>query len=417
VDHANEHKEVADDAWAGPCGRRGLEAPDGSCICTALWSGPTCEGGEEYAFDENAGPARKPHGFLKNIGMAVNGLQGASREIRIHLPGKTPAWRYIAKAKGELLNLVPERDPVTERRYGACALVGNAGVLLNNKHTGEAIDAHEMVFRFNGAPTKGLEEFVGSRTHFRLVNSKWVDFREAEEMVLWNMRAPGSLDFYKERKSKNRSERFYIFSADFVNYIGQVAASMAKSFEGAEGEAFSSLEGGYTPTSGITGVIIALNLCHKVTIYGMQVSELQGYPYHYHNRCPQPFGARDLAEWLIFDRLVKEGLVTFNEPCVVECHGTEAECAECREQHPETYGEDVKAEALRIWEKGPLPDYCASRAELLRREKERLAKGGEPFTKEERDAIMRELAEKLKPASAAPAKEGRRANRGYKLLR
>jgi hypothetical protein len=57
-------------------------------------------------------------------------------------------------------------------------------------------------------------------------------------------------------------------------------------------QAFSSLEGGYTPTSGITGVLIALNLCRKVNIYGMQVSEAQGYPYHYHNRCPQPHGVR-----------------------------------------------------------------------------------------------------------------------------
>eukprot|EP00959_Pyramimonas_sp_CCMP1952_P172595 3606433-Pyramimonas_sp.AAC.1 len=41
--------------------------------------------------------------------------------------------------------MVPERDPVTEHRFGSCALVGNAGVLLNNKKTGKAIDAHEMV--------------------------------------------------------------------------------------------------------------------------------------------------------------------------------------------------------------------------------------------------------------------------------
>jgi len=143
-------------------------------------------------------------------------------------------------------------------------------------------------------------------------------------------------------------------------------------------------------------VLIALNLCRKVTIYGMQVSEAQGYPYHYHNRCPQPHGARDIAEWLIFDRLVKEHLVTFNEPCVVECHGSEAECATCRQEHPETYTDEVKAAAMRIWSKNPMPDYCASRAELLKREREQLARGGEGFTKEERDKIMKELADKNK---------------------
>jgi hypothetical protein len=82
--------------------------------------------------------------------------------------------------------------------------------------------------------------------------------------------------------------------------------------------------------------------------------------------------ARDTAEWLIFDRLVKEHLVTFNEPCVVECHGSEAECATCRQEHPETYTDEVKAAAMRIWSKNPMPDYCASRAELLKREREQV---------------------------------------------
>ena len=77
------------------CAEAALGTPE-----AAEGGGARPQGGDEFAFDENAGPARRPTGFQKNIGMALNGLQGASREIRIHLPGKTPAWRYIAKAKG-----------------------------------------------------------------------------------------------------------------------------------------------------------------------------------------------------------------------------------------------------------------------------------------------------------------------------
>ena len=36
----------------------------------------------------------------------------------------------------------------------SCALVGNSG-LLKRTHFGNAIDAHDTVFRFNAAPTKG----------------------------------------------------------------------------------------------------------------------------------------------------------------------------------------------------------------------------------------------------------------------
>jgi hypothetical protein len=42
--------------------------------------------------------------------------------------------------------------------------------------------------------------------------------------------------------------------------------------------------GDYTPTSGWTGLILAASVCGKITLYGMQISEEQGVPYHYHNR-------------------------------------------------------------------------------------------------------------------------------------
>jgi hypothetical protein len=40
----------------------------------------------------------------------------------------------------------------------------------------------------------------------------------------------------QDRKSKNKSEKFFIFSADFVNYIGQTAEQLSKSFTGADAE-------------------------------------------------------------------------------------------------------------------------------------------------------------------------------------
>ena len=44
---------------------------------------------------------------------------------------------------------------------------------------------------------------MGSKTTFRLVNSKWTEFREfPDEMVLWNMRGTGAFeDFQLRRKA------------------------------------------------------------------------------------------------------------------------------------------------------------------------------------------------------------------------
>jgi hypothetical protein len=43
-----------------------------------------------------------------------------------------------------------DEDPYDQ----TCAIVGSSGIVLNYED-GAAIDAHDMVFRFNSAPTKG----------------------------------------------------------------------------------------------------------------------------------------------------------------------------------------------------------------------------------------------------------------------
>ena len=39
---------------------------------------------------------------------------------------------------------------------------------------GRAIDAHDMVWRFNQAPVLGFAPYVGSKTEFEMLNSAWV---------------------------------------------------------------------------------------------------------------------------------------------------------------------------------------------------------------------------------------------------
>jgi hypothetical protein len=62
---------------------------------------------------------------------------------------------------------MPDTD-LPEGAHGSCAVVGNGGVNLLAHH-GAAIDAHHAVFRFNDGPTDGWEDWVGSKTTYRLV--------------------------------------------------------------------------------------------------------------------------------------------------------------------------------------------------------------------------------------------------------
>uniref|UniRef100_A0A668W3Q5 alpha-N-acetylgalactosaminide alpha-2,6-sialyltransferase n=1 Tax=Oreochromis aureus TaxID=47969 RepID=A0A668W3Q5_OREAU len=66
--------------------------------------------------------------------------------------------KLIPKPKEPLLLPKPGSDGCVH-----CAVVGTAGI-LNGSKVGAEIDAHDYVFRMNGAVTKGYEEDVGNRT-------------------------------------------------------------------------------------------------------------------------------------------------------------------------------------------------------------------------------------------------------------
>ena len=53
-------------------------------------------------------------------------------------------------------------------RFGSCAVVGSAPSVLDAR-LGNCIDAHDAVFRVNDAPTAGFEEFVGTKTTWRVI--------------------------------------------------------------------------------------------------------------------------------------------------------------------------------------------------------------------------------------------------------
>ncbi|KAJ8734754.1 hypothetical protein PYW08_014004 [Mythimna loreyi] len=59
------------------------------------------------------------------------------------------------------------------RHYNSCAVVTSAGALLGSG-LGKFVDAHDMVLRFNNAPTENYTKNVGSKTTFRVLNSQVV---------------------------------------------------------------------------------------------------------------------------------------------------------------------------------------------------------------------------------------------------
>ena len=91
----------------------------------------------------------------------------------------------VYRVDGKLFQLLPRNDSVLGGRrrlrrgapragsLGSCALVGNSGSLLYRQY-GKEIDAHDVVYRFNQAPSESWEQHVGARTTHESLNSAWI---------------------------------------------------------------------------------------------------------------------------------------------------------------------------------------------------------------------------------------------------
>eukprot|EP00899_Mesostigma_viride_P003314 jgi/Mesvir1/12984/Mv05994-RA.2 len=103
-------------------------------------------------------------------------------EMFLHQQSKNPVRKHFLQAlpttKEESMDLgvLPDGTRWDLARWptARCAVVGNSGSLQATSY-GAAIDAHDIVFRINQAPTKGYESMVGSKTSFRLLNQMWTN--------------------------------------------------------------------------------------------------------------------------------------------------------------------------------------------------------------------------------------------------
>jgi len=95
-------------------------------------------------------------------------LTGAKPEVSplAQKPGK---WRRHYRMSPELEQLLPETDSHEGVEHEKCAVVGNAGSLIQGGFASD-IDGHDLILRFNGAPTSTFEGSVGSKTTHDILN-------------------------------------------------------------------------------------------------------------------------------------------------------------------------------------------------------------------------------------------------------
>jgi len=75
--------------------------------------------------------------------------------------------------KLKLDRFFPKKSFLQDRHFNTCAVVSSAGS-LKGSGLGQMIDTHDIVLRFNNAPTENHVKDVGQKTSIRIVNSQVV---------------------------------------------------------------------------------------------------------------------------------------------------------------------------------------------------------------------------------------------------
>lgn len=211
----------------------------------------------------------------------------------------------------ENAQLLSSREP--PRDCARCAVVGNGGI-LNGSRQGLNIDAHDYVFRLNGAVTKGFEADVGTKTSFygftvnTMKNSliayntqgftsvpQGQDLRyifipsDLRDYVMLRSAILG-VPVYKGKDAGDRPQtyfgpeasasRFKLLHPDFISYL---TARFLKSKL-----INTNFKDVYMPSTGALMLLTALHTCDQVSAYGFITSNYWEFSDHYFDRIKKP---------------------------------------------------------------------------------------------------------------------------------
>lgn len=177
---------------------------------------------------------------------------------------------FLNKTSPSLFTLSPQSK---------VCLVGNSGLMLTKKWGGE-IDNYDVVIRFNHAPTKGFEEYVGTKTTLRLVNGhcfggltdpqrnptanpNFLPNLPPQDIICktWNVE-----EFMKGVFNNINKHNLFFINPQFANEVSQYTQ-------------------GQEPTAGFIMLMLMLSCFKKINIYGFTFWE-DNYEYHYFEKVP-----------------------------------------------------------------------------------------------------------------------------------
>jgi len=178
------------------------------------------------------------------------------------------------------LRQLPPKEP--QMQYASCAVVGNAGTLLEAKLAPE-IDDHDFVLRVNQGPTlSNYAIHTGEKTTARLLDRKftqlyagsgreWLAHDPPGTTVIAAGASISSFAGLSKFMSANHTDKTLLFAS---TEIIQAGSALLAAFRSAIRAGLNTTAGGHgpmQPTIGLMAIQLASQVCEKVTAYGFSL--------------------------------------------------------------------------------------------------------------------------------------------------
>ena len=179
----------------------------------------------------------------------------------------------------------------------SCAVVGNSPLLLGQR-AGPSIDGHDVVIRFNFAPTRGFEPDVGTKTSVRVMGKTWVwssqdagDGEATPSPII--IHRYNTNDYFTEDLQLNRGyniatldHHLSLHGFGLARRVNHVLFKKPGMFTRAQLQSLRRFHDigkrAQAPiSSGFSGVLFAMYACSDVSLYGFDLEG--GHPGHYYN--------------------------------------------------------------------------------------------------------------------------------------
>ena len=227
-------------------------------------------------------------------------LVNERKVFRNEVPFETHKFRVFSSQLPETANMSAIMGGFYRRgafgcsQCDTCAVVGASGSLLAYRH-GALIDAHQVVLRPNWLVTKGYEELVGTRTDLNLffgVEGMIDQFHRAQQKLPPAQRALGLVtpasdrsvaSFFRHMARMHKNRTRGVLRANGVFLLSDDV------YHRALGTLCAATDGGCTwqkatskmrPSTGFFSVILALQMCRKVSLFGLTTDPCR--PFHYY---------------------------------------------------------------------------------------------------------------------------------------